>query len=79
MRNEFQYKVKEFSSSVSQSLLLEILALNQENTPEVGSLTSIKELQNLVTQSSNNYYISLNDTVIAVSYTHLTLPTILRV
>ena len=65
MRNEFQYKVKEFSSSVSQSLLLEILALNQENTPEVGSLASIKELQNLVTQSSNNYYISLNDTVIA--------------
>ena len=65
MRNEFQYKVKEFSSSVSQALLLEILALNQENTPEVGSLGSIKELQNLVTQSSNNYYISLNDTVIA--------------
>ena len=65
MRNEFQYKVKEFSSSVSQSLLLEILALNQENTPEVGSLASIKELQNSVTQSSNNYYISLNDTVIA--------------
>ena len=65
MRNEFQYKVKEFSSSVSQALLLEILALNQENTPEVGSLASIKELQNLVTQSSNNYYISLNDTVIA--------------
>ena len=65
MRNEFQYKVKEFSSSVSQALLLEIFALNQENTPEVGSLASIKELQNLVTQSSNNYYISLNDTVIA--------------
>ena len=65
MRNEFQYKVKEFSSSVSQALLLEIHALNQENTPEVGSLASIKELQNLVTQSSNNYYISLNDTVIA--------------
>ena len=65
MRNEFQYKVKEFSSSVSQALLLQIFALNQENTPEVGSLVSIKELQNLVTQSSNNYYISLNDTVIA--------------
>lgn len=65
MRNEFQYKVKEFSSSVNQALLLEIFALNQENTPEVGSLASIKELQNLVTQSSNNYYISLNDTVIA--------------
>ena len=65
MRNEFQYKVKEFSSSVSQALLLQIFALNQENTPEVGSLASTKELQNLVTQSSNNYYISLNDTVIA--------------
>lgn len=65
MRNEFQYKVKEFSSSVNQALLLEIFALNQENTPEVGSLASIKELQNLVTQSSNNYYISLNNTVIA--------------
>ena len=65
MRNEFQYKVKEFSSSDSQALLLEILTLNQENTPEVGILASIKELRNLVTQSSNNYYISLNDTVIA--------------
>ena len=65
MRNKFQYKIKEFSSSVSQALLLEILALNQENTPEVGSLASTKELQNLVTQSSNNYYISVNDTVIA--------------
>ena len=65
MKNKFQYNVKEFSSSANQNFLKEIFALNQDNTPEVGNLASIKELQNLVMQSSNNYYISLENKIIA--------------
>ena len=65
MKNKFRYSVKEFSSFADQALLKEILALNQDNTPEVGNLASIKELQNLARQSSNNYYISTKDEIIA--------------
>ena len=65
MKNKFRYSVKEFSSFADQALLKEILALNQDNTPEVGNLASIKELQNLARQSSNNYYISSKDEIIA--------------
>ena len=65
MKKEFQYTIQEFSSSINQDLLKQIYKLNQENTPEVGNLASIKELQNLVIQSSSNYYISIQDTVIA--------------
>ena len=65
MKKEFQYTIQEFSSSINQDLLKQIYKLNQENTPEVGNLASIKELQNLVIQSSINYYISIQDTVIA--------------
>ena len=65
MKKEFQYTIQEFSSSINQDLLKQIYKLNQENTPEVGNLASIKELQNLVMQSSSNYYISIQDTVIA--------------
>ena len=64
MRNEFQYKVKEFSSSVSQALLLEILALNQENTPEVGSLSSIEYLRQLIQLSSYQFYVIKEDEII---------------
>ncbi len=65
MKNKFRYSVKEFSSSADQALLKEILTLNQDNTPEVGNLTSIKELQNLARQSSNNYYITVKNEIIA--------------
>ena len=65
MKNKFRYSVKEFSSFSDQALLKEILALNQDNTPEVGNLTSIEELQNLARQSSINYYISIKDEIIA--------------
>ena len=65
MKKEFKYIIQEFSSSINQDLLEQIYKLNQENTPEVGNLASIKELKNLVMQSSSNYYISIQDTVIA--------------
>ena len=65
MKKEFQYTIQEFSSSTNQDLLKQIYKLNQENTPEVGNLASIKELQKLVMLSSSNYYISIQDAVIA--------------
>ena len=64
MKEKVEYNIHKFSNSVDSDIIEQIYVLNQENTPEVGSLSSIKDLQNLIRLSS-----------ITVSYTHLTLPT----
>ena len=64
MKKESKYIIQEFSSSIEQNLLEQIYFLNQENTPEVGSLSSTKELQNLLRQSSKNYYVFLKNRII---------------
>lgn len=38
--------------------------MNEENTPEVGSLPSVKSLEELIKMSSNALYLSKNDEVI---------------
>jgi|TARA_B100001094_G_C18191172_1_gene807356 predicted GNAT superfamily acetyltransferase len=64
VKKESKYIIQEFSSSIEQNLLEQIYSLNQENTPEVGDLSSIKELQNLLRQSSNNYYVIFKNRII---------------
>ena len=56
-----KFKVSEFPSHISSEFLKEIYNLNQEHTPEVGSLSSIEYLQELIKLSSNNFYISLRN------------------
>lgn len=65
MKRESEYTIKEFSNSIDQNLLNQIFTINQENTPEVGSLSSIQELSNLINLSSINYYVSFQGDVIA--------------
>ena len=55
--------IEEFNFSTDKTILDQIYNLNQCNTPEVGSLDSYNDLIGLL----------------AVSYTHLTLPTICSV
>ena len=64
MKKQFQYTIQEFSSSINQDLLKQIYKLNQENIPEVGSLSSFEYLQELVKLSSNNFYVSFEDNII---------------
>ena len=64
MKKESKYIIQEFSSSIEQNLLEQIYFLNQENTPGVGSLSSTKELQNLLRQSSKNYYVFFKNKII---------------
>ena len=64
MKKESKYIIQEFSSSIEQNLLEQIYFLNQENTPGVGSLSSTKELQNLLRKSSKNYYVFCKNKII---------------
>ena len=41
----------------SKEALNTLLSLNQDNTPEVGSLSSIKELEHLIEMSALNFYV----------------------
>ena len=59
-----KFKVSEFPSHISSEFLKEIYNLNQEHTPEVGSLSSIEYLQELIKLSSNNFYISFKNKII---------------
>ena len=81
-----KFKVSEFPSQIPNSFFNEIYKFNQEHTPEVGSLSSVEYLKQLIKLSSNNFYISCDGNIIgfmicfregseSVSYTHLTLPT----
>ena len=62
-----------FSSNIDLSLFIDVpkpktieklYSLNQNNTPEVGSLASTEELSNLIKISSLNFYILQNDEII---------------
>ena len=62
-----------FSSNIDLSLFIEVpkpkiieklYSLNQNNTPEVGSLASTEEFSNLIKISSLNFYILKNDEII---------------
>ena len=64
MKKEIQYTIKEFSSSINQDLLKQIYKINQENTPEVGSLSSFEYLQKIVKLSTNNFYVSSKESII---------------
>lgn len=59
-----KFKVSEFPSQISIEFLKKIYNLNQEHTPEVGSLSSVKYLNELIGLSSKNFYISFENTII---------------
>ena len=59
-----KFKVSEFPSHISSEFLKEIYNLNQEHTPEVGSLSSIEYLQELIKLRSDNFYISFKNKII---------------
>ena len=60
MKEKVEYNIHKFSNSVDSDIIEQIYVLNQENTPEVGSLSSIKDLQNLIRLSLINYYVISN-------------------
>ena len=64
MKKKLQYTIHKFSSTACIDVLKQIHFLNQQNTPEVGSLSSIKDLQNLINLSALNYYVICGDTII---------------
>jgi len=57
-------KILSIKQPISKELLEDIYCLNQENTPEVGSLPSAQSLQELIKISSNTFYFSKNDELI---------------
>jgi predicted GNAT superfamily acetyltransferase len=57
-------KILGINQSFSKELIKHIYYLNEENTPEVGSLPSVKSLEELIKMSSNALYLSKNDEVI---------------
>ena len=57
-------KILGIKQSFSKELIEHIYYLNEENTPEVGSLPSVKSLEELIKMSSNALYLSKNREVI---------------
>ena len=57
MTHEIDYSIQDFSHESDIKLLKEIYLLNQANTPEVGSLNSVSQLQSLLTKSKINLYV----------------------
>ena len=55
--NQFHHEIQNFPSKPSQEFLEKIFILNQENTPEVGSLSSIEYLRQLIQLSSYQFYV----------------------
>ena len=55
--NQFDHEIHSFPSTPSQEFLEIIFTLNQENTPEVGSLGSIEHLRQLIKLSSYQFYV----------------------
>ena len=53
-----------FTEVSDKNTLEKLYLLNQDNTPEVGSLESIEELSNLIEMSSINFFILDNDEII---------------
>ena len=61
--NQFHHEIQNFPSKPSQAFLEKILILNQENTPEVGSLSSIEHLRQLIQLSSYQFYVVKDDEI----------------
>ncbi len=55
--NQFHNEIHNFPLTLSQEFLEKIFILNQENTPEVGSLSSIEHLRHLIKLSSHQFYV----------------------
>ena len=62
--NDIHYEIHNFPSLSSKDFLEKIHRLNQENTPEVGSLTSIDHLEKLIKYSSNQFYVKQQSEII---------------
>ena len=61
--NQFHHEIHNFPSKPSQEFLEKIFILNQENTPEVGSLSSIEYLRQLIQLSSYQFYVVKDDEI----------------
>ncbi len=61
--NQFRHEIHNFPSQLSQEFLEKIFILNQENTPEVGSLSSIEHLRQLIQLSSYQFYVSKDNEI----------------
>ena len=59
-----EVKILDIKQSSLTNLIETLYKLNQENTPEVGSLLSIDMLQDLIDVSSNALYFSVKDEII---------------
>ena len=57
-------RILSIKQSFSKELIEHIYYLNEENTPEVGSLPSVKSLEELIKMSSSALYLSKNPQVI---------------
>ena len=64
MKSDLKFNIVEFPKEPEDDFLNSIFDLNQLNTPEVGSLDSIEHLKYLLTISSKNLFVLLdNETV----------------
>ena len=61
--NQFRHEIHNFPSKLSQEFLEKIFILNQENTPEVGSLSSIEYLRQLIQLSSYQFYVEKDNEI----------------
>ena len=64
MESNLKFNILDFPTKPEKDFLNIIYDLNQSNTPEVGSLDSIKHLKSLLSLSSNNLFISLDNKII---------------
>lgn len=64
MRLSNEVKILDIKQSLISDLIESLYKLNQKNTPEVGSLSSINMLQDLIDMSSNALYFSIKDEII---------------
>ena len=61
--NQFHHEIRYFPSLPNQEFLKKIFELNQENSPEVGSLSSIEYLEKLIQLSSYQFYVSKDNEI----------------
>ncbi len=64
MESNLKFNISDFPIKPEKDFLNIIYDLNQSNTPEVGSLDSVKHLKSLLSLSSNNLFISLDNEII---------------
>ena len=64
MESNLKFNISDFPIKPEKDFLNTIYDLNQSNTPEVGSLDSVKHLKSLLSLSSNNLFISLDNEII---------------